>query len=435
MDENDLKRYTVILDGGSGILFQPLDATKTYVLSAKHVFYVKDENVGRETTFSLKQYINLSYSYNQEHKQVIAITKGQNYFEHSDDGIDAAILILDENLGFNQIFVDERTNNFDGFSLTGYPSNKRGVVEKYDKHLISDLNSFNPNLITLRLVVNHLDHEQITGFSGGGIIKVNGDSLLLAGIQSRTPTGNCNGEIQITPIKRFDEISTTYNLSKLLPNFLSNIDSLLSSIIEFNQTIPTLKPKLQAALRIQSRKVTCDLKDIYNSKLLSKSSLKSSSINSKQFWVSFIEYALIISLLENNDFSKELLVEMNKKRKFIYSDSSKNIYDLYSDILLFSSEDIDDHCQILVATINPPTTDKTRRMSASSVPKNIFNVDDNETIDRIVLRNKIKEIIHIKAIELDCINKNDAILDQFEVHQFEDILTQIKKLVNEFFSN
>jgi hypothetical protein len=126
---------------------------------------------------------------------------------------------------------------------------------------------------------------------------------------------------------------------------------------------------------------------------------------------------------------------MSKKRKFIFSDSSKSIYDLYSDILMFAAENIDDQCQVLVGTSIPPTTTKTRRMSTAKVPQNIYNVDDDETIDRIALRSKIKEIIHIKAIELDCINENDAVLDLFSIDQFDEILTEIKKIVNEFFNN
>ena len=412
-----------------------MDETKTYILSAKHVFYDDKKNDHGPNTKVLKANISYYLSDNQNEPNKVEILNGVNYFEHPDGNVDAAIVVLKENLGFDQIFIDERVTSFAGFNLTGYPESKSNAEDKYDKQLISDINSYDDSLIALRLVVNHLDHEQITGFSGGGIIKTNGDSLLLAGIQSKTPTGNCNGVIQVVPMKKFEEIVDGNNLSKLLPNYFSKTDSLLSTILEFNQTIPNLKPKLQVALRIQSGKIKCELKDIYNSSLLNKSSIKSTSLNSKKFWISFFEYALIISLLEDTDFDEELLTEMNRKRKFMFSDSSKNIYDLYSDILLFASDNIDDQCQILVATTNLPTTDKTRRMLASKVPKNIATVDDNETIDRIIVSNKIKEIIHLKAIELDCINKNDEFLDQFNLDQFENILTEIKRLVNEFFNN
>ena len=49
MTENDIKKYSVILGEGSGALFQPADSDKTYVLSARHVFYdeIKDERYAK----------------------------------------------------------------------------------------------------------------------------------------------------------------------------------------------------------------------------------------------------------------------------------------------------------------------------------------------------------------------------------------------------
>lgn len=431
MDENDLKRYTVILGEGSGVLFQPLDETKTYVLSAKHVFYDEDDTDGRQTNYIFKQKIILFYSTAQDKPVEIEISKDINYFEHPD--VDAAILILNENLGFDQIFVDEKTTGFEGFSLTGYPNSKRKTDDKYEKLLVSDINSYNENLIALRLVVSHLDHEQITGFSGGGIIKTNGDSLLLAGIQSKTPIGNCNGEINAIPIKRFEEIIEENNLPKLLPSYLSNISTLMETIICFDETSHTLRPKLKKAISTQFSKVKCELKNIFNTSYINKSSISNTGKKSKYFWTSFLEYALIISLIEDTVVDEEVLTRLSQEKKFIFSDSSKDIYTMYEEILLFASENINDQCQVLVGTIKTPKTTKTRRMSAQKVPNNIANVDDLENIDRVIVRHKIKEIIHLKAIELDCINENDALLDVFEIHQFEDILTEIKRLVYEFF--
>lgn len=156
MNENDLKRYTVILDDSSGVLFQPLDETKTYILSAKHVFYKDVKHHNGPDTKKLKDRINYRLSTDQKTTIEIEIKKGVNYYEHDD--ADAAILVLDKNLGFDQIFIDERTTGFDGFNLTGYPVSKRTADDKYDKHKISDLISYSSSLITLRLVVNHLDH-------------------------------------------------------------------------------------------------------------------------------------------------------------------------------------------------------------------------------------------------------------------------------------
>ena len=434
MDENDLKKYTVLLGSGSGVLFQPLDVNKTYILTAKHILYkdIKNDR-GQKVREELIAKIDFSYSNDQNNTIEFEIKKGENYFEH--DNADAAILILEDNLGYDQIFIDERTIAFDGFNLIGYPSSKRNANDKYDKHVISDLISSDDSLIILRLVVNHLDHEQITGFSGGGIIKTNGDSLLLAGIQSRTPNGPCNGEIEVVPIKRFEEIVDRNDLSKLLPSYLSNIELLINSIISYNETLPTLKPKLQLAIRRQFTQVKCELDIIYSSKYLKKLSASSTGIKSKRFWTSFLEYALIISLLEVDGVDEDVLAKMNLTKKFIFSDSSKDIYDLYSEVLLFASDNISENCQVLLATNQTPNSPNRRRMPASEVTLNIGHVADDETIDRVQTSSKIKEIIHLKAIEFDCINSNEDILNQYTIQQFEDILTEIKRLVYEFFNN
>ncbi|HMU04102.1 MAG TPA: hypothetical protein PJ990_10775 [Saprospiraceae bacterium] len=435
MNENDLKRYTVILDGGSGVLFQPLDENITYILSAKHVFYENIKHDNGPDTKELKTNISYYFSDSQNEPHEIEIINGGNYFEHPDENVDAAIIILDENLGFNQIFVDEKTIGFDGFNLTGYPEGKRKVDDQYDRQVIKSLISSDENLISLRLVVDHLDHNQITGFSGGGIIKINGDSLLIAGIQSKTPIGDCNGEIQAVPIKRFEEIVDGNNLSKLLPSYLSNIELLINSIISYNETLPALKPKLQVAIRKQFEQVKCELNSIYSNDYIKKSATSITGIKSRRFWTSFLEYALIISLLEVNGFDEAVFAKMSITKKFIFSDSSKDIYDLYSEVLLFASENISDNCQVLLATNQTPNSPNRRRMPASEVNLNVGNVVDTETIDRVQTSSKIKEIIHLKAIEFDCINSNENALNQFTIQQFEDILIEIKRLVYEFFNN
>ncbi|CAM3206246.1 ABC-three component system protein [Empedobacter stercoris] len=435
MDENDLKRYTVILGAGSGVLFQPLDETKTYILSAKHVFYKKVKNANGPDTDELVTTIKYSMSDNQNVPIEVSITEGENYFEHSDENIDAAILIINENLGFNQIFIDERTSGFEGFSLTGYPNSKRNANDKYDRQIINNLISSNENSISLRLSVDHLGHDQITGFSGGGIIKTNGDSLLLTGIQSKTPIEDCHGEVNVVPVKRFEEIVDSNNLSKLLPSYLSNIELLIDSIIVYNETLPALKPKLQVAIKRQFTQVKCELNSIYSSNYIKKLSTSTTGMKSKRFWTSFLEYALIISLLEVNGFDENILTKMNLSKKFIFSDSPKDIYDLYSEVLLFASENISDDCQILLATNHTPNSPNRRRMQACDVNLNVGSVVDTETIDRVQTSSKIKEIIHLKAIEFDCINSNENALNQFSIQQFEEILTEIKRLVYEFFNN
>ena len=77
MTENDIKKYSVILGEGSGVLFQPADSDKTYVLSARHVFYneIKDERGGKKS--EVKKEITLRFSDSQDEEKVIEIRNGE----------------------------------------------------------------------------------------------------------------------------------------------------------------------------------------------------------------------------------------------------------------------------------------------------------------------------------------------------------------------
>jgi len=433
MDENDLKKYTVILGGGSGVLFQPVDSDKTYILSAKHVFYDDVENERGIDEKVFKTTIDLSFSETQNNKETLEIKRGENYFEHSNEQIDAAILTINNHSGYNQIYTDENPSTFDGFSLTGYPESKRAILDKYNKYKITELISSNNDILNLRLAVTHLAHRDISGFSGGGIMKINKDSLIITGIQSKTPIGDCNGEISVVPIKKFQEIIEQNNsLSQLLPSYLSKITELIDDIIKLDDTNVELKPKIKAILKRQLNQVKLNLATIFHSNYIEKSCTSKLNKKTKHFWTSFLEYALIISLIEDNILDEDALVRIIKEKKFIFSDSDKGIYEMFSDILLFASEEIENECQILVGSVIIPKTKKTRRILTKDIPKNIASVDDVDYIDRVAKANKIKELIHLKAIEFDCINENEEQLNTFNIEQFEALLNELKKIVNEF---
>ena len=170
MTENDIKKYSVVLGEGSGALFQPADSDKTYVLSARHVFYneIKDERGGKKS--EVKKEITLRFSDSQDEEKVIEIRNGENYFEHSDSSIDAALLLIEDIEGYSQIFIDNNTSSFNGYNMAGFPQSRRASDDKYNKYKISDIISSDQNILSLRLEVAHLSHSDISGFSGGGII-------------------------------------------------------------------------------------------------------------------------------------------------------------------------------------------------------------------------------------------------------------------------
>lgn len=378
MDENDLKRYTVILGGGSGVLFQPLDGNKTYILTAKHVLYkdIKNER-GQKISKELISKINFSYSYNQSNEIEFQIKKGENYFEH--ESADAAILVLEESLGFNQIFTHEIVTDFNGFNLTGYPNNKRDADDKYDKQVISDLNSYNDNLISLRLVVNHLDHAQITGFSGGGIIKVTGNVLLLAGIQSKTPTGDCHGEIQITPIQKFGEIVAENNLSEMIPPYISNFSFLKDKVFVFNagsgeQDIAIVKYVLKRkTLEVISSEITPSfIKDHFKDKLLlNKDDI--SSLRDELIYITWLEFLTFFNIIKSKICSKNELIEAQSILRLIFNINETEWMgeSFIKECLLYNYENLSDNGTVFIKTKNNPSKIKDYSLHKGDILPNI----------------------------------------------------------------
>ncbi len=90
---------------------------------------------------------------------------------------------------------------------------------------------------------------------------------------------------------------------------------------------------------------------------------------------------------------------MNITKKFIFSDSSKDIYDLYGEVLLLASENISNDCQVLLGTNQTPNSANRRRTPAvGEVILNVGNVIDTETIDRVQTSSKNKGNNTLKSI-------------------------------------
>ncbi|SHL61682.1 ABC-three component system protein [Myroides odoratimimus] len=378
MDENDLKRYTVILGGGSGILFQPLDETITYILTAKHVLYkdVKDGR-GQKTGEELVDKINFSYSNDQNNPIVFKVKKDENYFEH--DVADAAILVLKENLGFNQIFIDERKSNFKEFSLTGYPEIKRQAEDKYDKHLISELTNSDDEKIILRLNVNHLDNDHITGFSGGGIIKINDDSLLLAGIQSKTPIGPCNGQINVVPINMFIEIVEENDLSEMIPCYLSNFSFLKDKIFNFHagsgeQDIAIVKLILKRkALEVIKSEITPSfIKNHFKDKLLlDKNDL--STLRDELVYITWLEFLTFLNVIKSKSYTTNELIESQTIIRLIFNINDKEWLgdNFITDCLSYDYENLSEEGTIFIKTRNNPSKIKDYSIKRGAIVPNI----------------------------------------------------------------
>ncbi len=332
MDEGDLKRYTVLLGAGSGVLFQPLDEKITYILSAKHIFYNKTEDDRGQKISSLTEKISFCFSNAQNDKKEIVVEKGRNFFEHHDDEVDAAILILNENLGFDKIFVDGDCIEFSECLLCGYPSkiddNKN---DRYSNHQINrKIVTTNNGYLRLETNFGNLNHEDIKGFSGGGIMRLNNGIINILGIQSSTITDYANGQIDVVPINKFIEIVEKNSLSEMAPSFLASFEFLKDKAFDISAGILddnisyTRKFLKDKTLQVIGSDITpIFIKDLFKDRLLLNED-NGVKLNDELIYITWLEFLTLINIAKEKVCNQNDLESIFSMTRLLYKDTNND---------------------------------------------------------------------------------------------------------------
>ncbi len=380
MDENDLKRYTVILGEGSGVLFQPLDETKTYILSAKHVFYDDKKHDHGPNTKVLKTNISYYLSDNQNEPHKVEILNDENYFEHKN--ADAAILVLGEKLdGFDQIFADENCVFFNECLLCGYPTkiddNKN---DRYSNHQIHrKVSTTNNGYFRLETNFGNLNHDDIVGFSGGGILRLSNNKINIIGIQSSTITDYANGKIDILPISRFIEIVEENNLSEMMPLYLSNFSSLKDKIFDFNggsgeQDIAIVKSVLKhKALEVINSEITPNfIKNHFKGKLLLNEK-DLSILNDELVYITWLEFLTFLNIIKSKICTIDELIETQSVLRLIFNINKSEWLgeNFITDCLSYDYENLAEEGTVFIKTNNSPSKIKDYSIRRGAILPNI----------------------------------------------------------------
>lgn len=449
MEITNFKQYSVIVDGGTGVLFQPMTDEYFYILTAKHILQNKGENdtyTHKEDNTSIKVTRFIFENRWNTEEIPFELIKGKTYFPHSNENIDAAILKIrfDEYKQFQikNLFISENTTINSNAYLCGFPDDKRkanqgNLIEQFTNYPISQ----NSNDLDFKKSVRLLDNqtqETIVGMSGGGIIKLYDNYFKLIGIQSQmTKTVSDQNEIDFFPMTFFNEIVSENPeiLAQLLPSNLTSFQILTKEILRLEEAIPELIPKLKSAFSEQLKNVTTNPLEICNKNILNKLLTKNTidnNLNSKDFWIACLEYLLILSLLEDKIIDIDSLLELIDEKRFLHSDTDLSWIQILPEILNSDIQDLKEGSTLIVSTKKTPSAK--RRLNTEYI-RDIADPQSNFTIDRVNSIKKIKEIIHIKAFEIDCFINNEDVLNAFKPLQLIELIAELKKIVHEFFEN
>ncbi|BAF71689.1 ABC-three component system protein [Sulfurovum sp. NBC37-1] len=335
------RQCSVMVDGGSGVLFQPMTEEYSYILTAKHNLYDNQNNPKLAT--------DIHFTRSPEGTSENIIEK----YEHTT--LDIAILKI-EKIDFTSPYKQwEQVNNGDEFKFYGYPENRRQQTEeiKYFNLKVGDMSG--------QEIVAENDsyyaQSDVSGCSGGGVFRQDGENFILVGIECRMDAESAedenNSRLRFISINAFDKIIEDNNgvLQPLYPPFLNNFSSLLDNIFFLNGMEEAEKRLTQDRLRLIAEDLSKKIKpiDIKNRYNILESSYDKKCYSNKELWSMYLEFIVISVFLDMySPLGIEAIRDINKKRKFLFLKST-NWKENKEEILTSDFSSLEKNATVIVA--------------------------------------------------------------------------------------
>ncbi|MEP3210883.1 MAG: ABC-three component system protein [Maribacter sp.] len=346
MSANNLKRHTVKIGSGSGCVFQPMDDTSTYILTAKHLFQNENQETKQleyvgdntETSLTFLEYDGDSWD---DATETFTVQLGENYFPHQN--ADAAILKISYRKGFENIHIrKKRLENY--YWLCGFPGrlqHQDGIGNDYSSFMIANFKQSGNFFDVAKLNNDILTKQDIEGTSGGGIMTFDGlSNIFVTGIQSRmaTDVDLPFGEVGFVPIKYFEEIVEEYyadgRLARLLPVFLKSFVSLIGETFQMGKA-PLHKEEAalsglltaKAQLIRESDLTPLGLKSFMGDKRLLINYKDNIELRRKKVWTFWLELLVILNIAKDKVHNTADLKVLTQKIRFFYSNTDSYFLD------------------------------------------------------------------------------------------------------------
>jgi hypothetical protein len=346
---NNLKEFTVCVNGGSGVVFQPMDAGSTYILTAKHVFDdIENQYAGNIHIHYYNKATDAFVEY-----PVFKLSLGENYFPHQVVDMDIAVIKIDRIEVPDKIITTDNyfADNKD-YYLAGFPEKRRAQNDN-----IINLNTFR---IDDKIdMLNETEHKRVEadvrknqdlgelkGTSGGGIYKPSGEYLLIAGIQAQVPNEvEVLGRIEFTPVKYFKEIATQYSaeLESIIPPYLKCFSFLKDEAFELKVdmfkedkilfTRNYLKNKISDV--IKSGVTPIAIKGYFESRLLVDEN-ENMALYERKIWLVWLEFLTILNIVKFKKLDEAEIGEIFNTFRLIYSNTDKDWTYLINEELKYS---------------------------------------------------------------------------------------------------
>jgi len=442
MDIDTIREYVVIVNGGSGCIFQPMDSAYSYVLTAKHNITDANNQISELIRFKFES----SNTWTEIQIPFAKLIENENYFPHSDK--DIAIIKIDKVSDLENIIrIDDIENERTGYVLVGYPETRRNANPdikenwyRYDENVV--ILNLKANQLREGQVSNNAGYEEIVGHSGGGILKISGDYILLAGIQNKMVDAKNEqlGRIEFSPIRLFDEIINTYpqQLSALHPPYYNSFAFLKEQIMKLEGCMSNVEYTKQYLRDITDEIVKNPLtpniiRNHLNERLLA-SGERESSFHKKGLWIAWLEFLIILKVVGLNPKTEQELDDIFNQYRVIYSSSKEDWSTIMMDIVCSDYKGLKENACLIVANDKKP---EKSIIGKGMIPNLARNVQKKKMKIDEGINHPFESFkhIHVHAFQRNCIIEKDSEYAHFDSTNENELLQKLRQEYESILNN
>ncbi|PSW22762.1 hypothetical protein C9I94_18435 [Photobacterium swingsii] len=417
-DVERFRYFTVLVQNGSGCLFQPYSEEYTYVLTAKHNF---DDVTNIKITRQIFD--------ENDVVQIETLTAIGEPFFHPNEDIDAAIIKVEKvECLLPLLRISDSCVNPTDYYLCGHPKSREGN-DSFRKNKLTALTKKHLGYVEGE-INKSVTHSEVVGQSGGGILKYINDSHFIAGIQKKMSAQDDDeilGRVDFMPLSFFDEIVDHFpgELEKIYPAYISSFFELIGDTYQLEDLAISTKELIKSELQGVASDLCQEFSpgkiiELYKNAYLIKNESYDSIYNTK-LWVGFLELLVLNQIHANEQLKIIDLKEINKKNRLFFGTVEKKWAEVMKPLFLSDLSDVEKGGSIFVVTSVDDMPTKTQ-YSPSGV-ENIAQVSKrkmtiNSTVTEPAEYLKIK---HIYQLQQNIINNDDAFL-QVTMSNISDVI-------------
>ena len=423
--------FSVKVGEGSGCLFQPTSESYTYVLTARHVVE------GANLTHVERELIGENGAIEIELIDVI----GEPYY-HENEEIDAAILKIPFLSQLpKHLRIDNLFNQTEDYYLCGFPSVRRENLSSYRHNKLTIQNQTANGYVEAE-INSSVNHGEIVGQSGGGVLKLLDDSFAIAAIQKRMSISDdveSLSRVDLVPLKAFDEIidQNIEELSLLFPPFISSFSNLVCKtyllsdfpLLEGSRAFTLLQTDLHEIARVLCNEFSPKkIMDEYSINYLLNDQTDELQ-NHQDLWTALLELLTLHQIHTGRELTMQDLPEINKKNKLFFGVVKSNWTELVKDIFKEDLSEVEHGGTVFIATAGDTTPTKTMLS-----PKLVSNICD-VPLSKMSIHSTIKKLSddikfkHIYNIQETIIDNVDLFIDSNMETIRENIINGTRNII------